>query len=89
MERPIEGKTIVMIVAQEYEDIELLYPLLRLSEAGGRIDRRYQPERQWKASIPPKIKMLGLLAVKFDSPRGCKRRVVIGKGEVNRLLMTA
>ena len=31
------GKHVVIIVANEYEDIELLYPLLRLSEEGAEI----------------------------------------------------
>jgi protease I len=30
----LSGKTVAIIVAQEFEDIELLYPLLRLSEEG-------------------------------------------------------
>ena len=33
----LSGKIIVMIVANEFEDIELLYPLLRLSEEGAEI----------------------------------------------------
>ncbi len=33
----LAGKTIAMIVAHEFEDIELLYPLLRLSEEGADI----------------------------------------------------
>ncbi len=34
---PLANKQIAMLVAQEYEDIELLYPLLRLSEEGATI----------------------------------------------------
>jgi protease I len=37
MAEKLSGKKIVMIVANEYEDIELLYPLLRLSEEGAEI----------------------------------------------------
>ncbi|NLE43249.1 MAG: type 1 glutamine amidotransferase [Chloroflexi bacterium] len=37
MNKRLSGKTIAIIVAQEYEDIELLYPVLRLSEEGARI----------------------------------------------------
>ncbi len=37
MSMKLAGKKVVMIVAQEYEDIELLYPLLRLSEEGAEI----------------------------------------------------
>jgi len=37
MSRRLEGKTIALIVAQEFEDIELLYPILRLSEEGAKI----------------------------------------------------
>jgi len=33
----LTGKNIVIIVAHEFEDIELLYPVLRLSEEGARI----------------------------------------------------
>jgi protease I len=33
----LAGKKVVMIVANEFEDIELLYPLLRLSEEGAEI----------------------------------------------------
>ncbi|MCJ7737210.1 MAG: type 1 glutamine amidotransferase [Anaerolineae bacterium] len=33
----LSGKTVAIIVAQEFEDIELLYPILRLSEEGARI----------------------------------------------------
>ena len=33
----LEGKNIVIVVANEFEDIELLYPLLRLSEEGANI----------------------------------------------------
>ena len=37
MTAKISGKRVVLIVAHEYEDIELLYPLLRLSEAGAEV----------------------------------------------------
>ena len=37
MTERLSGKTVAIIVAQEYEDVELLYPLLRLSEEGARI----------------------------------------------------
>ena len=30
----LEGKTVAIIAANEFEDVELLYPLLRLSEEG-------------------------------------------------------
>jgi protease I len=33
----LEGKKVVIIVAHEFEDVELLYPLLRLSEEGAEI----------------------------------------------------
>ena len=33
----LAGKKVVMIVAQEFEDVELLFPLLRLSEEGADI----------------------------------------------------
>jgi protease I len=33
----LEGKTVAIIVADEFEDVELLYPLLRLSEEGADI----------------------------------------------------
>ncbi|NIM94539.1 MAG: DJ-1/PfpI/YhbO family deglycase/protease [Anaerolineales bacterium] len=33
----LTGKNVVIIVAQEFEDIELLYPVLRLSEEGAEI----------------------------------------------------
>jgi len=33
----LDGKTVAIIVANEFEDIELLYPILRLSEEGARI----------------------------------------------------
>lgn len=33
----LKGRTICMPVAHEFEDVELLYPLLRLSEEGARI----------------------------------------------------
>lgn len=34
MNRRLTGKTVAIIVAHEFEDVELLYPLLRLSEEG-------------------------------------------------------
>jgi protease I len=37
MAEKLLGKKVVIIVAQEFEDIELLYPLLRLSEEGAEI----------------------------------------------------
>jgi protease I len=37
MAAKLEGKTVAMLVANEFEDIELLYPLLRLSEEGARV----------------------------------------------------
>jgi protease I len=37
MTEKLSGKKVVMIVANEFEDIELLYPLLRLSEEGAEI----------------------------------------------------
>ena len=37
MTEPLSGKKVVIIVANEFEDIELLYPLLRLSEEGAQI----------------------------------------------------
>ena len=37
MEGKIIGKRVVIIVAQEFEDIELLYPILRLNEEGAEI----------------------------------------------------
>lgn len=37
MAEKLSGKKVVMIVANEFEDIELLYPLLRLSEEGAEI----------------------------------------------------
>jgi protease I len=37
MSEKLTGKKIVMIVANEFEDVELLYPLLRLSEEGAEI----------------------------------------------------
>jgi len=37
MSGKLSGKTVVMIVANEFEDIELLYPILRLSEEGASI----------------------------------------------------
>lgn len=33
----IEGKRIVILTAHEFEDIEVLYPILRLSEEGAKI----------------------------------------------------
>ena len=33
----LKGRTICMPVAHEFEDVELLYPLLRLSEEGARV----------------------------------------------------
>ncbi len=33
----LAGKRVAIIVAQEYEDIELLYPILRLSEEGAEV----------------------------------------------------
>jgi protease I len=33
----LTGKKVVIIVAQEFEDVELLYPVLRLSEEGAEI----------------------------------------------------
>ena len=33
----LEGKTVAIVVADEFEDVELLYPLLRLSEEGAQI----------------------------------------------------
>ena len=37
MEGQLTGKTVVIIVANEFEDIELLYPVLRLNEEGAEI----------------------------------------------------
>lgn len=37
MENRLTNKTIAIIVANEFEDIELLYPILRLSEEGAKI----------------------------------------------------
>jgi protease I len=37
MTAKLSGKTVAIIVAHEFEDIELLYPLLRLSEEGAGI----------------------------------------------------
>ena len=37
MVRRLAGKRVVIIVAHEFEDIELLYPVLRLSEEGAEI----------------------------------------------------
>lgn len=33
----LEGKTVAIVVADEFEDVEMLYPLLRLSEEGAKI----------------------------------------------------
>ncbi len=37
MQERLNGKHVVIVVANEFEDIELLYPLLRLSEEGAQI----------------------------------------------------
>ena len=37
MSAPLNGKNVTMIVANEFEDIELLYPILRLSEEGASV----------------------------------------------------
>ncbi|MFN2266466.1 MAG: type 1 glutamine amidotransferase domain-containing protein [Anaerolineales bacterium] len=37
MKGKLTGKQVVIIVAQEFEDIELLYPILRLNEEGAEI----------------------------------------------------
>ena len=37
MPTKLSGKIVAIIVAQEFEDIELLFPLLRLSEEGADI----------------------------------------------------
>ncbi len=37
MKGRLTGKKVVIIVAQEFEDVELLYPVLRLSEEGAEI----------------------------------------------------
>ena len=37
MKGKLTGKQVVIIVAQEFEDVELLYPILRLSEEGAEI----------------------------------------------------
>lgn len=37
MSKRLEGKKVVIIVANEFEDIEMLYPILRLSEEGADI----------------------------------------------------
>ena len=37
MAEQLAGKKVVIIVAPEFEDIELLYPVLRLSEEGAEI----------------------------------------------------
>ena len=33
----LSGKTVAMVVANRYEDIELLFPILRLSEEGAEV----------------------------------------------------
>jgi len=33
----LDGKTVAIVVANEFEDVEMLYPLLRLSEEGAKI----------------------------------------------------
>lgn len=33
----LKGKTVVIVVANEFEDVELLYPVLRLSEEGANV----------------------------------------------------
>jgi protease I len=35
--KKLDGKRVVLAVAHEFEDVELLYPLLRLSEEGARV----------------------------------------------------
>ena len=37
MSGKLNGKTVAILVAHEYEDIELLYPILRLSEEGAQV----------------------------------------------------
>lgn len=37
MEGKLKGKRVVIVVAHEFEDIELLYPILRLSEEGAEV----------------------------------------------------
>jgi protease I len=37
MSEKLSGKKVIIIVANEFEDIELLYPILRLSEEGAKI----------------------------------------------------
>jgi protease I len=37
MKGKLSGKQVVIIVAQEFEDVELLYPILRLNEEGAEI----------------------------------------------------
>lgn len=37
MAGPLTGKKVVIIVAQEFEDVELLYPILRLNEEGAEV----------------------------------------------------
>jgi protease I len=37
MAKKLSGKTVAIIVAHEFEDVELLFPLLRLSEEGAEI----------------------------------------------------
>jgi len=33
----LDGKTVAIVIANEFEDIELLYPILRLSEEGAKV----------------------------------------------------
>ena len=35
--RPLEGVRVLMFVGDDYEDLELWYPKLRLEEAGGHV----------------------------------------------------
>ena len=37
MAKRLEGKRVVLLVANEFEDIELWYPALRLSEEGAEV----------------------------------------------------
>lgn len=37
MSQKLTGKTVAMVVANRYEDIELLYPILRLAEEGAKV----------------------------------------------------
>lgn len=53
----LEGKTVGIIVTSEFEDIELQYPLLRLSEEGAKIIVIPIPPPNWlhpRPSIPAK-----------------------------------